>query len=51
MDLLNISWEAVSLPALLVAVGHVTYRLVPIFSKRANKLRVRLERAKTTRNR
>jgi len=51
MELLNIGWEAVSLPALLVAVGEVIYRLAPIFSKRANKLRVRIERAKAKRNR
>jgi len=51
MEILKIVWEPLSLPALLVAVGGVIYQLAPIFSKRANKLRVRLERAKAKRNR
>ena len=51
MEILSIVWEPLSLPALLVAVGGVIYQLAPIFSKRANKLRVRLERANAKRNR
>lgn len=34
------------LPALLAAAGWVTYQLLPLLSKRANKHRVRIERAK-----
>lgn len=38
-------------PASVVAVGHVVYRLLPTFSKRAMKYRVQMERAKAARNR
>ncbi|MDQ0729192.1 hypothetical protein QFZ21_004244 [Microbacterium sp. W4I20] len=46
MDLSSLFSDPLVLPALLIAAGQVTCRLLPLLSKRANKLAVRLIRAK-----
>lgn len=46
VDLSGLFSDPLLLPALLIAAGQVTCRLLPLLSKRANKLAVRLIRAK-----
>jgi len=46
VDLSSLFSDPLLLPALLIAAGQITYRLLPLLSKRANKLAVRLIRAK-----
>lgn len=46
VDLSSLFSDPLLLPALLIAVGQVTCRLLSLLSKRANKLAVRLIRAK-----
>lgn len=43
---MEIALDSISVPALLLAVGHVVVRLLPLVSNRANKRAVRLAKAK-----